>query len=211
MQYYPCQNQKKRYKIYYFKKQWRKILKKALITTFLLLTLFTFSFGKIKGFSDISLNLLIPADQNFKDAYSNSVFLPSLDVGIHIYRDFFIWAGYRLFTQKGETTTLKDELKYTEYDTGLGLGYSKELNESLSIALYSGFYFIAFKEELTSSEEVSRDSTLALTVGASVKYKIKNPFYILIGVNYTGGQNNSYDPPAKLGGIIAKAGFGINF
>ncbi len=186
-------------------------MKKALITTFLLLTLFSFSFGKINGFSEISLNLLLPADQNFKDAYSNTVFLPSLYAGIHIYRDFFVWAGYRLFTQKGETTALKDEIKYTEYDTGVGLGYSKELNESLSVAIYSGFYFIAFKEELTGSEKVSRDSTLALTAGVSVKYKIKNPFYVLIGANYTGGQNNSYNPPAKLGGIIAKAGFGINF
>ena len=177
----------------------------------LLLTI-NFSFSKDK-FVELSGGMFFPSDVNFKNSYTDIVFIPSLFMGMTIKNDFYGWIGYQLFSCKGKTVLLETELKYVQYNSGIGIGYKKELNEKFLLNVYSGIYYIAYKEEEKNVENplTVRGNTLGVIIGSFVNYKIKKSLYLSAGVGYLIANDNIDEEDVSFGGLQIKSGLSLRF
>ncbi len=189
------------------------MMKKKIIFIFILITLvtsFSYSLGK---FVNISANIFLPSDSNFKEAYSSSVLMPSLKIGIIAHKNIYAWIGYQFFSKKGETIQLKEEIKYTQYNTGIGLGYLRKINNKINMDLYTGLYYIAYKEVEINVDNPSkvRDSTIGFIFGVSMYYRLNKLLFLSSGVRYLLAKDTIDTEQSNFGGIQLNMGFGLRF
>ncbi len=149
---------------------------------------------------------MVAAEGNFKEIYGKGIFFSGFKLGYRLYRAFYLWSGYQMASQKGNTPLFAEPSKWRQGLVSLGVGYSGNLSILLGYRFEVSAVYAHYKEE-TFGETFSGNSVgIGLQVAGMIK--LSPPFYTEVFFGYL-IISDSLDEglSLKLGGL--KGGFGI--
>lgn len=158
-------------------------------------------------------NYLSPSDDDYKDIYGSSVFFPELKLGYKIFNNFYLWAGYGMFSATGETPELKEETKSNQNFLSFGAGYNGDFTKKLGYIVELGAVSISYKEEAMELEISKKAFGFRADVG--LVYNISSTFFAVVSAGYMSASDTitveGEDVKVKLGGVKGGIGVGIKF
>lgn len=181
----------------------------------LFVMVFLLLWGQEKGFAGdrltvvVSGNYLAPWDKDFKDFYGKGHLYPEVKAGFKIFRRLYLWAGYGLFSVKGETAVLNLEAKSTQNFLSGGVGYLFNLGPKIDYKGEAGVVRVGYKEEAMGEE--ASDSALGFRLDNALVYHLSRTFSVEISVGFLTASDTLNDLPVKLGGFKTGIGLGVTF
>ena len=130
----------------------------------------------------VSGNVLLPADSDYKDVYGDTAFFPEFKLALKVSNGFYIWGGYGMVSQTGETILLGLEAKSKQHFVSLGGGYNGSLTGSLEFFIDAGAVFTSFSEE-TMGAKLSDDA---------IGFRVDGSLLVRLGAGLLGGVNVGY-------------------
>jgi opacity protein-like surface antigen len=163
-----------------------------------------------KIFFEASINMLLPADGNFKDIYGSQHYFPGIKAGFLFSKGFYLWGGCGSFSGSGEIDIYgtKMEAKIKQRFISFGSGYHGSLTGKIGYHLEVGGVSFKYKED--AMEEKDSASSFGFTLSLGVSYNFSRLFFADIFATYMAGSNELVRK-VKIGGVITGIGFGIRF
>lgn len=180
-------------------------MRKILLVSLMIFVLYASVFSGEKFMVSATGNYMNPSDSGYKDVYGSSLYYPEFKAGYKLYKGFYIWAGYGLFSKKGTTTELGQEAKSTQQFLSFGIGYNGKFSEKLEYKAELGGFNANYKEE-AMGEEVT-GSSIGYAVETGILYRVWSSFFIKISAGYFSATDKVEEVEIKLGGF--KAGIGV--
>ncbi len=162
------------------------------------------------GVIGLSLRSLSPADSDYQKIYGKGVFYPELKLSYFIYKDYYLWAGYFSFSEKGLTPVLESEATSNQNYLFLGGGYKGIISKKFEYSIELGFFNVNFTESVMGKS--IEESALGLTINGSIDFKINDSFSPFYSMGYCSASTNKVgNKSIKLGGLNFGLGLKFNF
>jgi hypothetical protein len=121
-------------------------MKKAMIL-FLLVCGSGTAFGADRLIVSAGVGYLQPADSAYRGVYGGSAFYPEAEVGIGLFRGFYLMGGFGILAKNGKTPDLGLPAKSSQRFFSAGLGYLVTVSGGLKFKVEAGAVDIGYKEE----------------------------------------------------------------
>lgn len=156
-----------------------------------------------------SLGYYAVADSIYKETYGSGNLIYGGTVSFDVTRNIELRGEMGYFKDKGKTTLIKEEIKFSIIPTVIGMRYKfieiKNLNPYLGI----GVDFYSFKESAPIGN--TSDSTTGFHIEMGSYITLGQRFYIDLFVRYVNADAKPYDEKIKLGGFRTGIGIGYSF
>jgi len=189
------------------------IMKKTLIIV--LLVLFSVSLmgadksDDKKFFLSVNVNLLSPADGNYKDIYGSTVVYPGIEIGFRVFNKIYLLAGYEKISNDGKTPILDEIAKSTQNISYFGLRYRGSFSDKFGYLAELGGSSFSYKEEAFG--EVVKGSKIGFFLNGGIDYDLGERFFVTFIIGYSSASDNIEGVKIKFGGLKSSLGFGIKF
>jgi hypothetical protein len=147
----------------------------------------------------VSGNVMLPADSDYKDVYGDTAFFPELKLSLKVSNGFYIWGGYGMVSQTGETILLGLEAKSKQHYISLGGGYNGSLTGNLEFFIDAGAVFMSYSEE-TMGAKLS-DDAIGYRIDGSLLYRLGGGLLGGVNVGYVYATDTIEGFPIKIGGF----------
>lgn len=163
-----------------------------------------------KFFLGASVNMLQPADGNFKEIYGSQRTFPGIKAGFFFSKGFYLWGSCGFFSGSGEIDIYgtKMEAKTKQRFISFGPGYSAALAGRINYHLEAGAVSFTYEEEAMETKVSASSFGVAINLGVS--YHFGRFFYADIFTTYM-ADSTEQARKIKLGGVTAGIGVGMRF
>lgn len=165
--------------------------------------------GQGKFMISINGDIMLPADGNYKDIYGDTMFFPELNLSLKISNGFYIWGGFGMVSETGETILLGLEAKSKQNFFSLGGGYNGVLSGNLEFFVDVGAVFVTYSEE-TMGDKIS-DDAFGFRVDGILLYRLGGGLLGGVNVGYVYASDTIEDVSIKLGGFKGGLTLAIRF
>ena len=138
------------------------------------------------------------ADGYYRATYGNGAFQPEFEVGVRIYRGFYVMGGYGAIRADGTVPEFGFAAASTQSFLSLGLGYIGAVRGPLKLKLEAGLADVMYTEDALQSKYSGGRLGYQAEVGLLVMGKA---VFAGIQAGYTGATKTIGDVEFKLGGM----------
>jgi hypothetical protein len=187
-------------------------MKKQLLIAGMILFIISTINAKDNILVSLNGNMLFPADSNYKSIYTDSIFYPELKLAVKLLNNFYLWAGYGLISESGQTPTLQLETSSKQRFFSFGAGYDGHFSSSFGFRAELGGFSCSYEESALELEESG--SAFGVRLDGAVLYFLNRSLTLELWVGYLMGNDKISLGPGeeislKLGGLKMGAGIGV--
>ncbi len=182
-----------------------------LLSVSILLMLPASAFAKNeKGvFIDLSANLFINSESEFRDAYKSSIFVPEFGIGYFFTDNFYCFGAFELFRVNGKTPQWSMKMEIKQKTFSIGAGYRMQLTDNISICGECAGVSVKYTEALPALKLENDGSCIGIRGRAKLNYSLSRKFDLVFKIGYTYANDTVNGIEKSFGGI--NTGLGIRY
>ncbi len=146
------------------------------------------------------------ADGYYRATYGGGAFQPEFEIGVRIYRSFYVMGGYGAIRAKGTVPGFELDASSTQSFLSLGLGYIGTVRGPLKVKIGAGVADVMYTEDALESKYSGGQLGYQADVGLLVMSKA---VFAGIHAGYTGATKTIGDVEFQLGGLRVGVQAGI--
>jgi len=158
----------------------------------------------------ISGKYLVQADDNFKEVYGNSVFIPEIKADINVLKNLYLWVGFGMSTSIGTTfPDLNEDIEFKQNIISGGIGYRIRVSKKTYFLLEAGTAYFNCKE--TAFDMEVKSSALGYRIAGGLNLYLGKIVFAQLSGGYMSATDDAAGEEVKLGGAFASFGLGFQF
>lgn len=173
----------------------------------LTLTLGASSFGEKKFGAGIGAGIFASSDSQFREIYSETLFMPQLWAEFNVAEKIALWADLAYLAKNGFVADVSEDVNVKRWQFGLGAVYRAVATEKLRLSLGAGLAWFSYKEAGLGIE--SSGSAAGLKLRGTLDHKILEKLFLRLGAGYSLVKKTVEELELKLGGMELIIGLGL--